>query len=1058
MNLRERLEQTYTGPSAWMIRNRVSPNLLMLALLIGGLYMTTRIRQEVFPEISQDTVTISMAYPGASPEEVEQGILLSIEEGVRGLEGVKEVSSTAAQGSGKVVVELLENADGQTLYQDIQQEVNRIRTFPKDAEEPVITLDVERREVLKLAVHGKVPEFELRNLADEVRDRLLQSPGITQVEIENVPDFEVHIEVPEQALRAHGLTLEGVAERIGASAVEIPGGGVKTAGGEILVRFKDRRDWAREFAAIPLVTTPAGAVLTVGDIAEVREGFEDTEKETSYNGESAVGMSVRRSGDETPIGISEAAFAALEEIRPTLPPGVEVTITDDRSDTYRQRLDLLLRNAAMGLGLVLLLLGLFLEIKLALWVTLGIPVSFLGGLLIMPMIGVTINMVSMFAFIIALGIVVDDAIIVGENIYEYRQRGLSHLEAALRGTRDVAVPVAFSILTNVVAFLPLLFIPGRMGQIWLVVPMVVITVFLVSWMESVLILPSHLAHTSDKPASRITARLHDGQQAFARLLQHFIRRVYAPFVDLALRWRFLTVAAFAVLLMLVIAYVASGRIGRILMPRVEADKSVATVRIPFGSPIEKARAVRDRLIATAREVAAEFPEGQLLVGVESKITENVIEIEALLNRPEIRPLSTIEMTRRWRERTGQIAGVESLQYAVDRGGPGSGAALTIELSHRDIDVLDRASNSLAAQLADFPNVKDINNGYTPGKPQLDFRLTEYGRSLGLTSAAVARQVRAAFYGSEALRQQRGRNELTVLVRLPESQRVHENDIERMLIRTPAGRDVPLLEVASVERGRAYTTITRREGRRTVSVTADVDPIGQTTRVQEELNRSILPRLAADFPGLSLGYEGRQADMKESTDALMYGLLMVLLAIYFLLAVPFRSYTQPAIVMISIPFGLVGAILGHMAMGYDLSVMSMMGMIALSGVVVNDSLVLIEYANRQRTEAGMSAHDAICAATVRRFRPILLTTLTTFGGLAPMIFETSRQARFLIPMALSLGYGILFGTLIALVLVPCLYLLNEDIARFVRMFRVNEEEDEAKPPTPAGPDHKTADLI
>ncbi|NQU10295.1 efflux RND transporter permease subunit [bacterium] len=1015
---------TARGPLAWMAHNRVTPNLMMVFLLVGGLFMSTRIKKEVFPEFEQDMVTVSVAYPGASPEEVEQGIILSIEEAVRGLEGVAEVTATAREGSGRVRVELLAGTDQQKVYQDIKQEVDRITTFPEEAEQPQVVLETHRHEVIDIQLYGAASEWALRNLAEEVRDRLLQDPGVTQVDLIGARAYEVRVAVSPDNLRAYGLTLEDIARTISQTAVEIPAGGVKTEAGEILVRFKERRDWAREFARLPIVTTAAGAVLSLGDIATVTDDFEDTDNVATYNGQRAIALGVYRVGDQTPIGVSDAARRALARIETDLPPGIHYAINRDSSEIYRQRLHLLLRNGFYGLVVVLLVLSLFLEFKLAFWVTMGIPTSFLGALLFLPGLGVTINMISMFAFIVALGIVVDDAIVAGENIYEYRQQGLGNLAAAIKGARDVATPIAFSILTNIVAFIPLYFIPGMIGKVWKVIPLVVVTVFAISWVESMLILPAHLAHTRSKPHSPFTAKLHGWQRAFTRLVAHFIEHRYGPFLERCLHNRYLTVASGVAVLMLVAGYVASGRMGVILMPRVESDRAVVTAVLPHGSPLSKTTAVRDRLVAAARELTAANGGDQLVEGIFGRINDNQVEVSIYLTAADIRPLPTAEVTKRWRQQVGPIPGLESIQYAADRGGPGSGAALTVELSHRDIAVLDQASAALAARLEEFPNVKDIDDGYTSGKQQLDFRLTAAGRSLGLTSQEVARQIRHAFYGAEALRQQRGRNEVRVMVRLPEAQRVSEYDVEQLLVRTPSGRDVPLRQVAAVTRGRAFTTIDRRDGRRTVTVTADVEPIGETSQVTAMLNDTILPQLAQDYPGLTYGYEGRQADFRESMQSLVGGFVLALLAIYFLLAIPFRSYTQPAIVMVSIPFGIVGAVLGHLIMGYSLSVMSMMGIVALAGVVVNDSLVLISYANRRRAD-GDTPRAAITAAGQRRFRPVVLTTLTTFGGLAPMIFETSRQARFMIPMAISLGYGILFATLISLLLVPCLYLIVED---------------------------------
>jgi len=1008
------------GPVAWMVHNRVTPNLIMMFLLLGGLVMTGRIKKEVFPEFDLDRIEVSVAYPGAGPEEVEQGIVLAIEEQVRGLDGVKEVTAVADEGRGVVNIELLTGADAQAVYQDVRQAVDRITTFPQDAEQPRVELATVRREVVMFALYGAADEWALRNLAEETRDRLLQHPGITQVDLQGVRDYEVQVEAPSARLREYGLTLEDIARRLAATAVELPGGSVRTAGGEILLRFKERRDWAAEFARLPLVTTPGGGAVTLGDVATVREGFTETEMEYTYDGQPAVGLQVYRVGAQTPIGVSDAVRAALAELEPDLPAGVRAVILRDSSDMYRQRLKLLLKNAAMGLVLVLLLLGIFLEIKLALWVTLGIPVSFLGAMLLLPGLGVSINMISLFAFIIALGIVVDDAIVAGENIYEYRQQGMSHFDAAVRGVRDVGVPIAFSILTNIVAFIPLYFVPGIMGKIWRVIPLVVITVFLISWAESIFILPSHLAHTSSAPRTAFTAWLHAAQQAFGRRLDLFVRRRYGALLRGCLRRRGLTVAAALALLLAALGYVRGGHIAFILMPRVESDQAVATASLPLGAPMARLRAVRDRMETAARAVAETGGGTNLLLGIEASIQGPQVEVTAYLTEAGVRPISTQEFTRRWREKAGALTGLRTLVFQADRGGPGSGAALSVELSHRDRATLDHAAQALAEKLREFPVLKDIDDGSGAGKRQFDFQLTAAGRSLGLTSAAVARQVRAAYYGAEAMRQQRGRNEIKVLVRLPAAERGSEYAVDRLLVRTPGGRDVPLREVAAVAAGRAYIAIQRREGRRTLTVAADVDPLSETERVKGALDRSALPQLARDHPGLSYGYQGRQADFRDSTRSLISGLVLALLGIYFLLAIPFRSYVQPLIVMISIPFGIVGAILGHLVMGYDLSVISIMGIIALAGVVVNDALVLIDYANQLRRTERLAPDEAVWQAGVRRFRPILLTTLTTFGGLAPMIFETSRQARFMIPMALSLGYGILFATGISLLLVPCLY--------------------------------------
>ena len=1016
---------------AWMVHNRVTPNILMLVLLIGGLFVALMIRQEIFPAFEHDTVTIRVPYPGASPEEVEQGIILSTEEAIRGLEGVKEVRSVASEGSGVVTVELLEGADRQKAYQDIQQEVDRITTYPDDAEEPVVTLNVHKRDVLEVHLYGRVDESSLRETVEHVRDRLLQHEGITQIELEGARDYEIHVEVSQESLRRFDLTLEAVAAKIARTAVEIPGGKIDTSGGEILLRFKERRDWARQFRQIPIVADPSGALVRLEDIAEVYEGFEDTDTEASFNGMRDIGIEIFRIGDQTPIGVSDAVHEAMADIAPEIPPGIDWVIHSDRSSYYRQRLSLLLKNAFIGLVLVLALLGLFLEFKLAFWVTMGIPISFLGGLLFLPMMDVSINMISMFAFIIALGIVVDDAIVAGENIYEYRTRGMGLVEAAIQGARDVMMPITFSILSNILAFLPLYFVPGVMGKVWGVIPLVVCTVFAISLVEALWILPSHLAHTRSEGYVGLTRLLHGWQQGFARLFNRFIRNGFGPFLHLALRFRPLVLACAASILLLTVAFIASGRMGFILMPKVESDRSVVTATLPYGSPIERTRRVESKLIQGAEQVIAENGGDRLSEGIASRINENEVRVDVYLTEPKTRPITTGRFTNLWRQRVGAIHGTQSVRYESDRGGPGRGPSLTVELSHRDIDTLDLASQALAKRLEEFAATKDIDDGYTPGKQQLNFKITPAGESLGLTAQDIATQVRHAFQGREAIKQQRGRNEVTVRVRRPEAERTNEYDVEQMIVAIPDGGQVPLMVVADVERGRAYTTINRRDGRRTVSVTADVEPIGETSRIQAELKAEALPRLARNFPGLSYSFEGRQADLAESFQALLRGLGFALMGIYVLLAIPFRSYVQPLIVMLAIPFGIVGGTLGHLLMGYNLSITSCMGMVALAGVVVNDSLVLINYTNRLRREEDMRPRDAVHAAAVRRFRPVLLTTLTTFGGLAPMIFETSRQARFMIPMAISLGFGILFATLITLVIIPTMYVLLEDMKASLR---------------------------
>jgi multidrug efflux pump subunit AcrB len=1032
------------GPLAWMARHRVAPNLLMAVLLVGGLLMTTQIKQEVFPEFQSDNIFVEVPYPGASPAEVEQGVILAVEQAVEGIVGVDAIRATAREGMGTVTVEVQQAADYQRVYQDVRQAVDSITTFPDDAEEPELRTKEWRRDVLDMQIYGAVERDVLRAAAERVKDALLQHDDITQVGLEGVREHRVMIDVPQESLRAYDLTLEEVRQIVARSALDRAGGSLETGKGEFLVRLKERKEWADEFAQIPVVSSPSGSIVRLGEIARVRDGFADTQRAAWYNGVPAIGIEVFRVGNETPQGVSQATREVLPRVLSDLPGQIDVAIQDDNSKIYEQRIDLLLKNGFIGLCLVLLLLSLFLEFKLAFWVTVGIPVAFVGTFIFMPALGTSINMVSLFAFILALGIVVDDAIVAGENIYEHRLRGLGPIEAAIEGARDIAVPISFSILTNIVAFLPMALIPGSWGQIWAVIPAVVATALVISWVEAMLILPAHLGHVRARSRSRLGARLHALQRRFADGFQAVTDRVFAPSLMVAMQLRYLTIALALAILAVVVAIPMSGRMGFILMPEVESSVAEATAVMPVGAPDARTTEVRRTMVDAAERVLAENGGERLGDGTYALIDGDNVEVRIYLTDPGVRPISTRAFTEKWRTAVGELSGVEYVRYS-SQGGPGGGPSLSVELNHPDVDTLERAAADLAGRLKDLAPVRDVDDGTGDGKPQLDITLKEEARALGLTAAEIGRQVRGQFYGLEAVKQQRGRNEVTALVRAPPGERDGLEDIEDMLVRVPDGGTVPLQQVAQIARDRAYTSITRRDGRRTITVTANVSPIEATSRVTGTLREEILPQMAADYPGLGSSLEGRQASMRQALDSFVYTVSAALFLIFALLAIPLRSYVQPAIVMAAIPFGVVGAILGHLIMGYALSIISIMGMIALGGVVVNGALVMIDYANRRLRE-GRDAFTAMHMAGVRRFRPIVLTTLTTFGGLAPMIFETSRQARFLIPMALSLGFGILFATAILLALTPCLYLVLDDLKRLPR--RLGFDPADRRADTPA----------
>ncbi|MGD9105944.1 MAG: efflux RND transporter permease subunit [Desulfobacterales bacterium] len=1026
---------TKKGAIGWMAGHSVTANLIMLVLLMGGIFLGFRIKKEIFPYFELDQVRISVPYPGASPQEVERGIILAIEEAVQGLEGVNEVRSSAREGFGTVTVEMIEGENLQRLAQDIQNEVDRITSFPEEAEELQVVIVSRKRYVVSLALYGDQSEGVLREYAEYLRDRLLQNPDITQVELTGVRNYEISVEIPQNTLRTYNLTLEEVAQRIGRTSVELPGGAVKSPGGDILVRVKERKDFGHEFGKIPIITANDGTQVLLEDIADIKDGFEETDNAATYNGKPTVMIEVFRVGDQTPVSVSNAVKNVLAEVNEQLPAGLAVVLRNDRSEIYRQRMELMVKNGFIGLGLVFVLLALFLEIRLAFWVALGIPISFLGSLLLLPTMDVSINMVSMFAFIVTLGIVVDDAIVVGENVYHHYQRGVPWLEAAVSGTREIAMPVTFSVLTNMVAFLPMFFVPGIMGKVFKQIPVVVISVFAISLIECFFILPAHVGHQKP-PEKRFFSWIYVRQQRFSKGFVRLVSRRYGPFLDLVLRWRYVTLSAGIAVLLITIGYVKSGRMGFELFPKIESDYAKVTATLPYGTAFQKTEKVQQILVRAAQEVVAENGGKALMEGIFANINDNTAEVRIYLTPPDKRPISTAQLTEHWRERVGGISGLESILFESDAGGPGRGAAITVELSHKTIDLLEKAASEVAEALRFYPNVTDINDGFAPGKQQVDFQIKPEARSLGLRSKEVARQIRHAYYGAEALRQQRGRNEIKVMVRFPRKERVSEYNLEEMILQTPTGSEIPLRYAVTINRGRAYTDINRRNGRRIVSVEADVRPRSQAGQVLASLKSETLPALQKKYTGLTFSFEGRQADRRESMQSLMRGLLMALLVIFAMLAVPLNSYLQPVIIMSAVPFGIVGAVIGHLIMGYSLSVLSMFGVVALCGVVVNDSLVLIDFANRKE-RTGMSRRDAVHEAGIHRFRPVILTTLTTFGGLSPMIFETSRQARFLIPMAVSLGYGILFATMITLILVPSLYLIIEDLIRLASIKKMSD---------------------
>lgn len=1014
------------GPIAWMVRNPVAANLLMIALLIGGLYGAIRVQKEVVPPFEPDVVSVSVSYPGASPEEVEQGILMPVEEAVQGIAGIRELTSTAREGSGSVSVELVGGEDRMKIYQDVDQAVSRIQTFPDQAEQPEVSMQARQRSVIEVGLFGPLDVWTLRKLGERLRDQLRSHPDITQVAIGRVPAYVTHIEVPRERLRAYDLTLDDIADLIGRSSQDIPAGAIETTSGEVMLRVSARRQWADELATIPVRTSARGATVLLGDIAEITDAFEEVSFHSQFNGQPSIEVQVYRVGDQSPLTIAAAVEEVMEDFRPGLPAGVQMRIDSNAASEFRERLSLLISNGVTGLLIVLVILSLFLELRLAFWIMAGMAVSFIGGLVLLPGLGVSINMISMFAFLVVLGIVVDDAIVVGENVYALREEGADAEEAAVTGTRDIAAPVVFSVLSTALAFIPVLMLPGQTGMYWWPLPVVVITVLMLSLVEALFILPAHLAHISTQaPQTRLEVAARRVQQAVSDRLQRFIDRWYRPLLERSLRHRYVTLTSAVALLLVCGAYATSDHMGMIMMPAVAADEIEAGIRLPIGTTRAQAAKVAEGLTASTLELFDTHGLDKVAEGVKTNVRgENFIDVEIVMKPPTERDMSAAEVIRLWRDQIGELPGVSQISFEAERGPGGARDDLAIDLSHSDMDMLAKAAADLLEAASALEATRDVSDSYRAGKPQLDLTLRPEGQLLGLDATSIGQQVRASFFGTRALRQIRGTEEVEFRVTLPESEREELRTLEDLRVRTPAGLEVPLFDVAEVTPTTAFTWLDRRDGRRVISVSMDVEPKRALGQVFEVIEGELLPQLRGDYPGLTWTFQGSQAEMRESTGSLYGSFLLALAGVYALLAIAFGSYTQPLIVMIAIPFGAVGAILGHMLLGYELSLVSLMGMVALSGVVVNDSLIMVDQANRLADTH--APYDAILQAGVRRLRPILLTTLTTFGGLTPIILERSSQARQLIPMAISLGFGIVFATAIILVIVPCLFMVLDDL--------------------------------
>ena len=1039
----------------WFILNTVAANLLMVFIIIAGIFTLSRLRMEAFPDITIPIINVSVVYPGGSPEDIEESICVKVEEQVQGINGLKRITSSSNEGYGSINIEVENGYDIDEVKDEVKSQVDAITSFPDDVEKPTIRSFDGQPEVITIAVHGHVDEVSLLNIAEKVRDEVSELPKITQTRLGKKPR-EISIEISENTLQKYGISFDYVSNKIRASSMDVPGGAIETYDGEILIRSKGQAYTGEEFGTIPVLSLENGSTVFLRDIAEIVDGFQDVEYDIKFNSEPALLIRVYRTGEQNALDIADAVHGYIKKKNPVMPPGVSLTTMKDESVILRGRIELLTENAYLGLGLVLIVLALFLKPKLAAWVSLGIPISFMGGFWLLPLFDVSINMISLFTFILVLGIVVDDAIVVGENIHIHLKRGLSGVDAALEGAHQVAKPVIFAVLTTMVTFSPMILVEGALGKIWKIIPVVTILVLMFSLIESLTILPAHLAHmkiNEVKKKNRFSQWWSNIQMGIHNWLQWFIKNKYTPVLNLALKNRGNTVAIAISIFILTVGLVASGFIRFNFFPPLEADIVIAGVEYPEGTPVSLTKVGLDQIEKSAYKLKDSlevlYPENKIFINMVSTAGDQPIKTQSArgpgnldatffgshlaecvieLAPGEERPISTVDISKIWRELTGPIPGVKQVTFDSDLFT--TGAPIEIQLSSVNREDLKAVTNSLKDKLQTYAGVFDIKDSFSAGKDEIKLNLLPEAQNYGITMASLARQVRQAFYGDEVQRVQRGRDEVKVFLRYPKDERVSLNNLEQMNVRVGKNVEVPLGQVAKGELSSGYSTITRTDRKRSISITADVDlSEANANEILAKFETEHIVSILRDYPSVNYSFEGEQREQRDTLSSLFKNFALALFVVYVLLAVPFKSYLQPLIIMSAIPFGFTGAVIGHIIMGMNLAVLSIIGIVALSGVVVNDSLVMVDFINRYKRDDGKTSLEAALAAGPRRFRPILLTSITTFVGLFPLLIEKSVQAQFLIPMAISLAYGVLFATLITLILVPTSYLIIEDIKDF-----------------------------
>ena len=1046
------------GIIPWFANNPVAANLLLVLVIGLGVLQAGDLRKEAFPSTEPDSLTISVSYDSGSAKQSEEGLAIKIEEQLEDVNGINDITSTSTANGTTVTVEKKSDYDLDALLRDVKNKVDAISTFPADAESPIIETAQREEHSLWLQVHGEADRRTLQQLAEELKSDLLAKADISRVSKSGWLDPMMAIEIDEGRLQAYGLSLSDVEDAINQGSSSTMTAVLKNEQVYLQLKVSQQAYRKEEFAAIPLLTSSNGVIVTLGDVASINDTYDDdTAVLSRFAGENSVALQVITTGLDDITETVEAAKTVVEQWHRNgnLPQGVELTSWYDRSSAISERLDLLISNALTGIVMVFVLLAIFLNLTVAFWVAMGLPFIFFGTLYFMGdrFAGLSLNEFTTFGFIMALGIVVDDAVVVGESVYTVRKQEGDTLRNTIRGTLRVAVPTLFGVLTTVVAFYSLSNLSGKLGQIYAQFAAVVTICLLLSIVESKLILPAHLAHlnthrrASRNPFLEVWRRIQQGADS---ALQWFNDHVYKTVIDWALAYRYAVVVLFVAIFALVMAMPFTGAVRTSFFPDIPGDTVRAEITMETDASFglthsallaleQKAHEVDERLVEQAGTDADTGIANLQILSESDQAGKVTVELSSSS------PYNINTFSHLWKQSAGMPEGVRTLSVASR---PVMVDALRIELRASDDDLLTAAGRDIKEQLTTIPAVSGIDDNIEASQPRLFLELNAQGKALGLSTDSLAQQVLQAFSGRVVQRFQRSNDEVEVKVRYPEEARENPIDVLNARIRTDDGAVLPLSSVATVTYGYARDSITRIDGKRALYLSANVDKdILSATELVASLQQDLVPQLERQYPGLDISFAGEAEQQAETQSSMVHVFMIAMLVIYMLLAIPLKSYIQPVLIMTAIPFGVVGAILGHWLNDLSISILSLNGIIALSGVVVNDSLLLVSRYNELKPDANHQI-EAISKACRSRLRAVLLTSFTTFAGLLPLLSETSTQAQFLIPAAVALGYGIMFATVITLILIPVLVTIQHDvIERFTdirRRFTVSPDKQEAKP--------------